>query len=75
MRWLAFASLFITAVCISGCVGDSEVTRDDVEKNKKEFSQENYEKAMIAAGKGKELEEEKKRNAAYSAGQQTEGQN
>jgi len=69
MRFVALASLFIAAVCINGCVGDSEVTRDDVEKNKKEFSQENYEKAMIAAGKGKELEEEKKRNAAHEAGQ------
>jgi hypothetical protein len=53
-----------------GCAPDSEVTQADVEKNQKEFSQENYEKAMIAAGRSKELEEEKRRNEAYQSGGQ-----
>jgi hypothetical protein len=40
---------------------------------KQEFSQENYEKAMKAAGKEKELEEQKAREAARNDGQ-VEGQ-
>jgi hypothetical protein len=59
-------ALVILGAMAIGCAPDTEVTQSDVEKNQKEFSQENYEKAMIAAGRGKELEEEKKRNAAYS---------
>ena len=61
-------TIFLSAVLgamLCGCAPDAEVTQADVEQNQKEFSQENYEKAMIAAGKGKELEEEKQRNAAY----------
>jgi PBP1b-binding outer membrane lipoprotein LpoB len=63
-------TLIAAAMLMVGCTPDTEVSQADVEKNQKEFSQENYEKAMIAAGKGKELEEEKKRNAAYSQGGQ-----
>jgi hypothetical protein len=63
----------IAQVCI-GCMPDAEVTQSDVEKNQKEFSQEAYEQAMIKAGKGKELEEEKKRNAAYLNGGQSQGE-
>ena len=44
------------------------VTQSDSEKNKEEFSQDSYEKAMIAAGKGKELEAEKRRNSEYLSG-------
>jgi len=62
--WLAFA-----AIALAGCGADSEITESDAAKNKAEFSQENYEKAMIAAGKQKELEEEKARNAQFNQGQ------
>jgi hypothetical protein len=76
MRYLTL-TILIAGIALAGCGVDSEVTQSDVEKNRKEFSQENYEAAMIKAGKGKELEEEKKRNAAHMAagGQgQEEGQ-
>lgn len=63
---LAIAGVVLAAV---GCGPDSEVTQADVEKNQREFSQESYEQAMIRAGKGAELEEEKKRNAAHLAGE------
>ena len=44
---------------------NAEVTQSDAEKNKKEFSQDAYEDAMRKAGKGAELDAEKKRNAGY----------
>ncbi|MBC8065381.1 MAG: hypothetical protein H7Y17_11155 [Chlorobia bacterium] len=57
-------------LAVAGCVPDAEVSQSDSQKNRQEFSQENYERAMIAAGKGKELEEEKRRNAEYLKGGQ-----
>lgn len=59
-RW----AILVVAAALAGC-GSDGVTQADAERNKQEFSQENYEKAMIAAGKSAELEEEKKRNAEY----------
>jgi len=71
------ARYFLILACVLtvtlGCV-DSDVSASETEKNLKEFSQDSYDQAMIKAGKGKELEEEKKRNAAHMAGQQSEGQ-
>lgn len=58
---------FAAAAILGGCT-DSEVSAADVEKNQIEFSQDSYEKAMIKSGRGKELEEEKKRNEAYKQG-------
>ena len=63
---------FAVAV-LQGCVS-SEITRDDVEKNKREFSQSAYEDAMKKSGRGAELEAEKQRNAAYLNGGQDAGQ-
>ncbi len=65
---ITLAAVIFSALLV-GCSVDSDVTRSDAAKNQEEFSQANYEKAMIAAGKGKELEEEKKRNAAHLGGQ------
>jgi uncharacterized protein YcfL len=62
--------VFLGAIALAGCSSSGEVSESDQEKMKKEFSQENYEKAMIAAGRGKELEDEKKRNAQSMQGQQ-----
>lgn len=66
-RYWAIGILAVLA--LAGC-NSGEITEADQEKMKKEFSQENYEKAMIAAGKEKELEEEKRRNAASMQGQE-----
>ena len=60
--------LVLVAAVLGGCVKD-EVTEADAQKMKNDFSQESYEKAMIAAGKEKELEEEKARNKARMDGQ------
>lgn len=62
MLLLAAAASLLAAGCQSGVTSDA-----DSQKVLKEFSQENYEKAMINAGKGKELEEEKKRAEAYKS--------
>ena len=59
--------LVVTLGLVSGCGASSQVSLSDMERNKKEFSQEAYEAAMIKAGKGAELEEEKRRNAERAA--------
>lgn len=60
----------LAALGVLGCNADDGVSVSDSEKNKQEFSQENYEAAMKAAGREKELEEEKARNAtSQQAGQ------
>lgn len=64
------ALLLILGITLLGCVGSSEVSQNDATKNQQAFSQDAYEQAMIKAGKGKELEEEKKRNAEYMRGGQ-----
>lgn len=50
-------ALSIVALFLVGC--KSEVTNGDTQAMKREFSQENYEKAMHAAGKDAELQREK----------------
>ena len=67
MRKLLVAAL--TVVAAVGCGDKGEVSESDAAKNKEAFSQEAYEDAMKKAGKGAELEAEKKRNAAYLQGQ------
>lgn len=63
-------AIVLAAALLGGCGAvDSEVSRSDVERNKREFSQEAYEDAMKKAGKGDELAAEKKRNEEHMAGQ------
>lgn len=50
----AIASIFVLAGCSAGTISES-----DNAKMKEEFSQEKYEAAMKAAGKGAELDAEK----------------
>lgn len=70
---IAFAALAVA--CLTGCgVPDTDVTQADVERNRREFSQDAYEEAMRKAGRGKELEEEKARNEAYLRGQSSDSQ-
>jgi len=60
----------VAIVALSGCNAvDSNVSQADVEKNRKDFSQESYEDAMRKAGRGDELEAEKKRNEDYMKSQ------
>jgi Tfp pilus assembly protein PilO len=59
---------FVAAISFVGCAKEG-VTEDDAKRMKEEFSQENYEKAMKAAGKEKELEEQKAREAARTDSQ------
>jgi hypothetical protein len=65
LRLLSIATLALVA--LAGCA-PSNVSATDQADVQKEFSKDNYEKAMIAAGKEKELEEEKKKEAAHLAG-------
>lgn len=64
---LALAVLFSTI----GCKG-SEISEDEMKAQKQEFSSQNFDKAMKEAGKGQELEDYKKREAARN--QQSGGQ-
>lgn len=69
MKRLKILLLAIVA-CACGCMTTGEVSQADAVKQQNAFSQDAYEQAMIKAGKGKELEEEKKRNAEYMKGGQ-----
>lgn len=55
--------LILLAACtfVVGC--GSGVSASDSAEMRKEFSQDKYEKAMIAAGRGAELEEQKRLEA------------
>jgi hypothetical protein len=65
MRWIL--AIVLTVACL-GCA-KSEVSSDDMAKVRDDFSQDKYEKAMIAAGKGAELEKEKAAAAARGESQ------
>ena len=52
-----------------GCGAASDVSSDDMSSVRNDFSQDKYEKAMIAAGKGAELEREKAAAAERGEGQ------
>lgn len=64
MKWWVFAAAAVIAV---GC-GAGVVTESDSQRVRDQFSQEAYEKAMIEAGRGDELEAQKQREAAFLAG-------
>jgi len=55
-------ALLVLVSVVAGCA-KSELSNEDIAAQKKQYSKENYEKAMIAAGKEKELEAQKKDNA------------
>lgn len=59
---------------LAGCASTG-VTEADQAAIQKEFSKDNYEKAMKDAGKGAELEEEKRKEAEYLKGGQATEQN
>lgn len=64
----------IAVVCMFaafGCKG-SEISEEEMNAQKKEFSSQNFDKAMKEAGKGQELEDYKQREAARN--QQSGGQ-
>ncbi len=65
MRYLVALICCLGLLSTIGC--KSEVTEADQQKVSKEFSRDSYEKAMKDLGKGKELEEEKAKEAAYKA--------
>lgn len=72
---MRIVSAALAAACLMGCgVPDADVTQADVERNRREFSQDAYEEAMKKAGRGKELDEEKARNEAYLRGQPSDSQ-
>lgn len=57
MKGMRASIALLCGILLAGCnVG---VSQSDTAAVRKEFSQENYEKAMKAAGKGAELEKEK----------------
>lgn len=62
MKWLVLSAALVAVGCGQG------VTEQDQKDVRAEFSQENYERAMKASGREKELAEEKKRNAEHLAG-------
>ena len=68
---MAFFGRLVVVSCILavmwGCT-KAEVTEADTERMRREFSQENYERAMKEAGRGAELEEQKKREAEHLQG-------
>ncbi|MGV3615389.1 MAG: hypothetical protein ACO1SV_08660 [Fimbriimonas sp.] len=51
-----------------GCGDKGEVTEADAAKNKEAFSKEAYEDAMRKAGKGAELDEQRRREAERESG-------
>lgn len=59
----AIFALAAVAFALVGCNTPTELSNEDVEKQRKEFSQENYEKALKDQGKTAELEAEKKSEA------------
>jgi len=69
-RLLLLCWVAAVATVLSGCGGPSG------EHSKEDFSKESFEKAMKESGQEKELEEYKKREAAYQQGPnaQPEGQ-
>lgn len=70
-RFLLFAPLL--ALALVGCASSGTVSEADQRKASEGFSQAAYEAAMKRAGKTKELEAEKARNAQRND-QQVEGQ-
>lgn len=65
MKWAALAVLSLGI--LAGCAS-TEVTAEQDKKNQEQFSKENWEKEMIKQGRGAELEEMKKAEAARNTG-------
>lgn len=65
MRFGVILVCAFALVAASGC--KSGVSESDMQQVNKNFSRDSYEKAMKDAGRGKELEEEKAKEAAYKA--------
>jgi predicted small lipoprotein YifL len=53
---------------LAGCGDRGEVTEADAARNAKAFSKEAYEDAMRKSGRGAELEEQRRREAAREQG-------
>lgn len=65
MKKLGLMLLLVTSVAlVAGCDDDSTTTTSEAEQVRQEMSQENYEDAMIKAGRGDELEKQKAADAA-----------
>lgn len=56
----------LTAALV-GCTGPTELTNADVEAQRKQFSQENYEKSLRDSGKTAEADQVKQDSAAHEA--------
>ncbi len=68
MRWLAPLFVLASAAVLAGCNSDAMMTEGESENLRQEFSEENFEKAMIESGRQAELEEHKAREAAHMEG-------
>jgi hypothetical protein len=55
------------AAVLTGCTGPTELTNADVEAQRKQFSQENYEKSLRNSGKTAEADQVKQDAAAHEA--------
>jgi len=60
--------LLALGVLMVGCSGTA-VSENDQKKIREEFSNDNYEKAMRASGRGAELDAQKQREAQYKSEQ------
>lgn len=56
---LGFVLLLVTLVTLIACDDESTITTSESEQVRQEMSQEAYEDAMIKAGRGAELEQQK----------------
>jgi hypothetical protein len=66
MKKLFIVMAALAAIALIGC-DPGTVSQDDMEQVRKEMGTEAYEKAMIDAGKGDELEAQKAADAARMA--------
>jgi len=56
---VGFLCLAVAFVALIGCDDESTITTSESEQVREEMSQEKYEDAMIKAGRGAELEQQK----------------
>ena len=59
----AFVLLVLVSALLVGCAGPTELTNADIDAQKKQFSQENYEKSMKDAGREVEIDKQKQDEA------------
>lgn len=55
--------LVLVSALLVGCAGPTELTNADIDAQKKQFSQENYEKSMKDAGREVEIDKQKQDEA------------